>query len=144
MYLKSSLSLFLPLLLSFCWSGHVSPSLRSNVSKVKSIKYRSLKVFSKCNCLCHCLCLCICLCLCRCLFVGQVMFSHDPHQFCKVGVWSGRPEGFESNTMSESVSEVGLELLGQLKMHSSEFGRSWRPNRSQQVNFWGTPENLWT
>ena len=22
----------------------------------------------------------------------------------------------------------------------SEFGRSWRPNRSQQVNFWGTPE----
>ena len=29
-------------------------------------------------------------------------------------------------------------------MKSSEFERSWRPNRSQQVNFWGTPENLWT
>ena len=29
-------------------------------------------------------------------------------------------------------------LSGVKKMHSSEFGRSWRPNRSQQVNFWGT------
>ena len=25
-------------------------------------------------------------------------------------------------------------------MNSSEFERSWRPNRSQQVNYWGTPE----
>ena len=32
------------------------------------------------------------------LFVDQVMFSHDPHQFCEVSVWCGRPEGFESNT----------------------------------------------
>ena len=40
-----------------------------SVSKVKSFKDRSLKVFSKC----------LCLCLCLCLFVGHVMFSHDPH-----------------------------------------------------------------
>ena len=45
--------------------------------------------------------------VCRCLFVGQVMFSHDPHQFCKVSVWSVRPEGFESNTMGESVNNQG-------------------------------------
>ena len=31
--------------LSFCWSGHVSSPLWSNVSKVKSLKDRSLKVF---------------------------------------------------------------------------------------------------
>ena len=42
-------------------------------------------------------------CHCRCifLFVGQVMFSHDLHQFCEVGVCPGRLEGFESNTISE-------------------------------------------
>ena len=74
---------------------HVSPSLWSNVSKVKSFKDRSLKVFSKC--ICHCLC----------HFVGHVMFSHDPHQFCEDGVWSGRLECFESNTISEWVSDQG-------------------------------------
>ena len=70
--------LYLSSLLSFCWSGHVFSSLWSNVSKVKSLKDRSLKVFSKCHC------------LCRCLFAGQVMFLHDPHQFCEVRVCSGR------------------------------------------------------
>ena len=48
--------------------------------------------------ICHRHCICLRLC---CLFVGQVLFSHDSHQFCEVGVWSGRPEGFESNTISE-------------------------------------------
>ena len=48
--------------LSFCWSGHVSSSLWSNVSKVTSLKDRSLKVLSKCICLCHCLCHCLCFC----------------------------------------------------------------------------------
>ena len=46
----------------FVGSGHVLLSLWSNVSKVKSLKDCSLKVFSKCNC--HCLCLWICLCCC--------------------------------------------------------------------------------
>ena len=48
------------------------------------------------------------------------MFSHDPHQFCKVSVWSGRPEGFESitaNNQEQSVTKVGIELLGQLKIN---------------------------
>ena len=40
----SSLSLSLSLLLSFCWSRHVFSSLWSNVSKVKSLKDRSLVV----------------------------------------------------------------------------------------------------
>ena len=35
------------------------------------------------------------------VFVGQVMFSNDPHQFYNVLVCSGRPEGFESNTVGE-------------------------------------------
>ena len=87
-----SLSLYLSLSSSlyFCWPGHVFSSLWSNVSKVKSLKDCSLKVFSKC----HCLCLCLCICLCRCVFVGQVMFLHDPHQFCKVLIWSGRLKVF--------------------------------------------------
>ena len=59
------------LLLSFCWSGQVFPSIWSNVSKAKSLKDCSLKVFSKC--ICHCHCLCHCFSLCRCLF-GQVLF----------------------------------------------------------------------
>ena len=110
MYL--SLSLYLSSPLSFCWSGHVFSSLWSNVSKVKSLKNCTLKVLSKCNCHCHCLCLCLCICLCSCVFVGQVMFLHDFHQFCKISVWSGRLEGFESNTMtkqwvSEWVSDQG-------------------------------------
>ena len=48
MYLSLSLSLSLCLSssLSFCWSGHIFSSAWSNVSKVKSIKDCSLKVFS--------------------------------------------------------------------------------------------------
>ena len=78
MYL--SLSLYLSFSLSFCWSGHVSSSLWSNVSKFKSLKYCSLKVLSKCICHCLCHCHCHCACLRRCLFAGQVMFSHRPDQ----------------------------------------------------------------
>ena len=54
------------------------------------------------------------------------MFSHDPHQFCNVLVWSGRPKGFESNTVNmpeQPVSKVGLELLGQLKR--TDKGHTW-------------------
>ena len=126
MYFSSSLSLYLSLLLSFCWSGHVFSSLWSNVSKVKSLENCSLKVFSKC--ICHCLCICLCICFCSCLFVGQFMFSHDPHQFCEVSIRSGRPDGFESNTMkmnSQWVCKVSLELLGQLKKMILEEGKWW-------------------
>ena len=38
---------------------------------------------------------------------GQVMFSHDPHRFCEVSVWSGRLEGFESNTVNRTVNNQG-------------------------------------
>ena len=48
-------------------------------------------------------------------FFGQVMFSYDPHRFCEVSVWSGRPEGFESKGSEQLLTKVGLELLGQLK-----------------------------
>ena len=69
------LSLPISLSLSFCWSGRVFSSLWSNVSKVKSLKDCSLKVFFKC--ICHCHCLCICICLRRCLFCcsGHVFSS---------------------------------------------------------------------
>ena len=78
-----SLSLYLSSSLFFCWSARVFSSLRSNVSKVKSLKDCSLKLFSKCNCHCHCLCLCIC--LYPCVFVGQVMFlvSMTPISFAR-------------------------------------------------------------
>ena len=74
--LSLALSLYLSLSLSFCWSCHVSLSLWSDVSKVKSLWGRSLNVFSKCICLCYCLCLC----LCHCLFLGQVMSHHHSDQ----------------------------------------------------------------
>ena len=64
------LSWSLYLLLSFFWSGHVSSSLSSNVSKVTSLWDRSLMVFSKCLCLCVCLCFCLCHCLC--IWLGHV------------------------------------------------------------------------
>ena len=64
MYLSSSLSLHLSFLLSFCSPGYVSPSLWSNTSKVKILKDRSLKAFSKC--ICHCL---------FDVFLLEVMFS---------------------------------------------------------------------
>ena len=44
MYLKLPLHLSLPLLLSFYWSGHVSPSLWSKVSKIALWRF-SLNVF---------------------------------------------------------------------------------------------------
>ena len=52
-------------------------------------------------------------------FDVHVMFSHDPKQFCEVLVWYVRLEGSESSTVSQSVSKVGLELLGQLKIMSA-------------------------
>ena len=42
-------------------------------------------------------------------FFGHVMFSYDSNQFCRVSVWSGRPEGFESNTITQSMTKVGLD-----------------------------------
>ena len=80
-------------------------SLWSNDSKVKSLKDRSLKVFSKC--ICH--------------FVSHVMFSHDPHQFCEVGVWSGRLECFESNTISEWVSDQGRPRAARAAKNKNPF-----------------------
>ena len=70
------------------WWGNM---IWSKVSKAKSLKDCSLKVFPKCNCHCHCLCICIC--LRRCLFVGQVMFSHRSDQMSqrpkvsKIALW---------------------------------------------------------
>ena len=105
MYLSLSLPLYLSSSLSFCWSGHVFSSLWSNVSKVKSLKDCFSKVFSKCNCLC------LCICLCHCLFVGQVMFLHDPPQFCKILVWSGRLWIPNNEWVCIKMTRVGLELL---------------------------------
>ena len=76
LYLSMSLSLYLSLLLYLFWSGHVSSSPWSNVSKVTSPWDPSLKVLSKCICLCHCLFLC----LCHCLFVGQAICPHHSDQ----------------------------------------------------------------
>ena len=92
--------------LSFCLSGHVFSSLEQLSQKSQDM-HRSLKVFSKCICHCHCHCHCLCICLRCCLFVGQVIFSYDSNQFCRVSVWSGRPECFESITMSESAINQG-------------------------------------
>ena len=89
--LSLSVSLHLSSSLSFCWSGHVFSSLWSNVSKAKSLKDCSLKVFFKC--ICHCHCLSICLCIRSYLFVGQVMFSHHSDQMSqrskvsKIALW---------------------------------------------------------
>ena len=128
----------------------------SNVSKVKSLKDRSLKLLSKC--ICHCLCLW--LCLRRCLLVGQVIFSHHSNQMSqrwkvsKIALWRCSLNVFvivfvfvfvfllvmscflmipinfarlgfglegwnalnPTQSVSESVTKVGLELLGQLKI----------------------------
>jgi len=59
----------------FFWSGQVSSSLWSNVSKVTRLWGRSLTVFLKCICLCHCLCLCICLCHCVFLVRSSLLIT---------------------------------------------------------------------
>ena len=112
-------------------------SLWPNVSKVKSLKDRSLKVFSKC--ICHCLCLSCC------LFVGQVMFSHHSDQMPqwskvpKIALWRCSLNVFVigivfafffvvvSQWVSEWVTKVGLELLGQLRNKMEPIGtpRPW-------------------
>ena len=56
-----------------------------------------------------------------CLFVGHVMFSHDPHQFCEDGVWSGRLECFESNTISEWVSDQGRPRAARAAKNKNPF-----------------------
>ena len=86
-FLSLSSSLSLSLSMSFCWSGHVSSSLWSNVSKVTSLWGCSFKVFSKCICLC--LCHRLCLCLCQCHFVGQVMSPHHSDQMSQRSQVSG-------------------------------------------------------
>ena len=47
-------------------------------------------------------------------FFGQVMFSYDPHRFCEGSVWSGRPEGFESNTVNMQNSQY-VNIQGRLR-----------------------------
>ena len=59
------------------------------------------------------------------------------HQFCKVGVSSGRPEGFESNTggqNSEWVTRVSLEQLGQRKKQVN-----WNMHFPANVRCWSKP-----
>ena len=111
LYMYLSLSLCLSSSLSFCWSGHVFSSPWSNVSKVKSLKDCSLKVFSKC--ICHCLCIC----LRHCLFVGHVFLWPQSILQGFGLVWkAGRLWIQHNQSVSEWVSKVDLELLGQLKI----------------------------
>ena len=120
MYLSSSLSFSL----FFCWSGHVFSSLWSNVWKVKSLKYRSLKVFFKC--ICHCIC--HCLCLRHCLFVGQVVFSHHPDKMSqrskvsKITLWR-----YSLNVIVLSLS-LHLSLSLSLSFCWSGHVSSWPPS----------------
>ena len=79
--LEVYLSLSLSLSLSFCWSGNVSSSFLSNVSKVISLWDHILRVFSKCLCHCHC--------LCHCLLVGQVISPYHSHQITQRSLVSG-------------------------------------------------------
>ena len=126
--LSLSLSLYLSLSLSFFWSGHVSSSLWSNVSKVTSLLDCSLKVFSKCISLCHylCLCLCPCLCLCLCLFfLDQVMSPCHSDQM----------------SQRSQVSRVAL-CMSKVKVASvSESVSEW-VTRSPIELFW-TAKNSW-
>ena len=53
------------------------------------------------------------------LLVSSCFLITSIHQFCMVSVWSGSPEGFVSitaNMTEQSISKVGLELLGQLNI----------------------------
>ena len=67
----------------FFWSGHLSSSPWSNVSKVTSLWDRPLKVLSKS--ICHCLCICHC----HCLFFCQVMSPHHSDQMSQRSQVSG-------------------------------------------------------
>ena len=85
MYSSLSLFLLLPLLL-----------VRSHfpITLIKCLKGKKVSRIALWRCslnvFCQCLCICFCICIYCCLFVGQVMFSHDPYQFCGAWVWSGR------------------------------------------------------
>ena len=51
--------------------------------------------------------------------MAEIVKFGYPHQFCKVSVWSGRLEGFESITVNmaeQLITKVGLKLLGQLNI----------------------------
>ena len=83
----------------FCWSGHVFSDQMSQRSKVQKIVFWrcSLNVFV--------------------FLLVRWCFVMTPISFVRFFVWSGRPKGFESNTMTKQlVTKVGLELLGQLKI----------------------------
>ena len=71
------------------------------------------------------------------IHVGHLVNPHvdHPQQFSKVLVWYVRLEGSESSTVSQSVSKVGLELLGQLKIMSA-INISWLCEVFQKCN-WG-------
>ena len=68
------------------------------VLKVKSFKDHSLKAFSKC----HCLCLCLCICLVVVFLLVRSCFFMTPISFTRFGF---ALEGFESNTMNETVND---------------------------------------
>ena len=64
-------------------------------------------------------------------FVDHIMFSHDPHQFCEVSVWSGRPEGFESNTANMQNSDQG-------RPRAARAAKKRGPKGNQILNKMGT------
>ena len=133
--LSLSLSLYLSWSLSFCWSGHVFSSLWSNVSKVKSLKDRSLKVFSKC--ICHCLCLC----LSSCPFVGQVRFSQHSDQMpqrskvSKIALWRCSLNVFIIVFCLSSCPFVGQIKFSQHSISNASLGISLHlPSNIHSIN----------
>ena len=139
MYLSLSLSLSLSLWLSFCWSGHVFSSPWSNVSKVKSLKDCSLKVFSKC--ICHCLCICLCSLSLSFCWSGHV-FAWPPSILQGFGlVWkAGRLWIQHNQWVSEWVTRVGLEMLGQLKINKKVPARCSMSSDTRAQRSWITFE----
>ena len=115
MYFSLSLSLCLSLSLSVFWSGPVTSSLWSSVSKVTSPWDCSLKVLSKCICLCHCLCLCLCICL---------------------FFWSGHvSSSFWSNVSKvTSLWDRSFKVLSKYICHCLFLGQVMSPHHSDQMS----------
>ena len=131
MYLSLCLYLSLSLFLSSCWSGHVSSSLSSNVSKVIRLWDQSYRVFSKC--ICHCVCIphrLLSLSLSFC-WSGHVSSSPSSHVSRVTSLWECCMLVFFNNVwswVSESVkrSPTLTELYwGQLKMQKKYQARKY-------------------
>ena len=124
MYLSLSLSssLYLSLSFSFCWSGHVSSSLWSNVSKVTSLQDCSLKVFSKCLCLCLCHCHCLCLFFARSSLLIILIICLKGHM--SLELLSGRV----------LYLYLSLSLSLYLSLSSPFFGQVISPHHSDQMS----------